>query len=143
MVRDPSRCAVVAVTLPEDMPVSETVEIGQRIALDVGAGLQAVVVNQVLTPLLPADDDQAQRAFDALRDALSTCDKSLSALVALGNLRTKAAERSVRLVAQLADELAVPIAEVPLIPAVADGSEIVARMASMLVPPPGPAATAG
>lgn len=47
MLSDPERTAYVAVTLPEEMPVNETVELEGRLDDVVGAGLDAIVVNGV------------------------------------------------------------------------------------------------
>jgi anion-transporting ArsA/GET3 family ATPase len=45
LLSDPSRCRVVLVTLPEDMPVSETVEAAYRLEDQAGVQLGPVVVN--------------------------------------------------------------------------------------------------
>jgi anion-transporting ArsA/GET3 family ATPase len=45
MLSDPARTGYVAVALPEEMPVNETIELGSRLEDAVGIGLDAVVVN--------------------------------------------------------------------------------------------------
>src|SRR5215470_1178681 len=47
MLADPARTGYVAVALPEEMPVNETLELEQRLHGAVGAGLDAIVVNAV------------------------------------------------------------------------------------------------
>ena len=44
-VRDPRRTGVVAVALPEEMPVSETIDLRRRLTDDVGLELAGVIVN--------------------------------------------------------------------------------------------------
>ena len=45
MLADPRRTGYVAVALPEEMPVNETLELGTRLEAAVGLGLDAIVVN--------------------------------------------------------------------------------------------------
>ena len=45
MLADPARTGYVAVALPEEMPVNETLELEERLGPAVGAGLDAIVVN--------------------------------------------------------------------------------------------------
>src|SRR6202034_4810923 len=51
ILSDPARTGVVAVTTPEEMPVTEPLELTQRIARETSAALAAVVVNRVLPEL--------------------------------------------------------------------------------------------
>lgn len=44
-VRDPSRTGVVAVALPEEMPVVETLDFGRRLEREMGMTVDAVIVN--------------------------------------------------------------------------------------------------
>jgi anion-transporting ArsA/GET3 family ATPase len=45
MLADPARTGYVAVALPEEMPVNETIEIEARLRREVGLGLDAIVMN--------------------------------------------------------------------------------------------------
>jgi anion-transporting ArsA/GET3 family ATPase len=47
MLSDPVRTGYVAVALPEEMPVNETLELQERLPAAVGLGLDAIVVNGV------------------------------------------------------------------------------------------------
>jgi anion-transporting ArsA/GET3 family ATPase len=47
MLTDPRRTGYVAVALPEEMPVNETLELGTRLRDAIGVGLDAIVVNGV------------------------------------------------------------------------------------------------
>jgi anion-transporting ArsA/GET3 family ATPase len=55
-VRDPDLTAVVAVALPEEMPVSETIELGTALERDIGLELGAVVMNGVYPLRFDASD---------------------------------------------------------------------------------------
>ena len=64
MLADARRTGYVAVALPEEMPVNETLELGARLRAAVGLGLDAIVVNG----LYP--DRFSGKEADALRAAL-------------------------------------------------------------------------
>jgi anion-transporting ArsA/GET3 family ATPase len=55
MLRDPARTGYVAVALPEELPVNETIELEARVREAVGIGLDAVVVNGVWPSRLPGE----------------------------------------------------------------------------------------
>ncbi len=80
MLRDPARTGYVAVALPEELPVNETLELQDKVHDAVGLDLDAIVVNGVWPSRLPggglervrevaADEDPA--APSALRAAIS------------------------------------------------------------------------
>jgi anion-transporting ArsA/GET3 family ATPase len=71
MLSDPQRTGYVAVALPEEMPVNETIELEARLEDAVGLGLDAIVINGVwperfssadLRRLREAPDDEVVRA---------------------------------------------------------------------------------
>ncbi len=45
---DPAATGVLTVALPEEMPVTETLELGERLHEEMGMGIDRIVVNQVL-----------------------------------------------------------------------------------------------
>ena len=62
MLADPARTGYVAVALPEEMPVNETIELERRLRDAVGLGLDAIVMNAMWPrALLLARRDQAAR----------------------------------------------------------------------------------
>jgi anion-transporting ArsA/GET3 family ATPase len=73
ILSDPSRAGLVAVTTPEEMPVSETIELSRRIVEETTVRLSAVVVNRVLPELF-------SRSEEAVFAAL--CEPDRSAIVA-------------------------------------------------------------
>ena len=66
MLRDPARTGYVAVALPEELPVNETIELQDRVRDAVGLDLDAVVVNGVWPSRLPKDGlERVREAADA------------------------------------------------------------------------------
>jgi anion-transporting ArsA/GET3 family ATPase len=77
LLRDPARCRVLPVTLPEEIPVSETVESAQLLRERVGIHLGPVVVNgfeegprQLRVPAAEAAREAGTRLDEATLDAL-------------------------------------------------------------------------
>ena len=76
MFQDPKRTSIVVVTLPEEMPTTETVELASTLDAELGLKVKHVVVNQVLPPLFsPAE----RGALDALGD-IAVADAGTAAL---------------------------------------------------------------
>jgi len=70
LLADPHVTAVNIVTTPEEMPVSETIELTARLRAEVEAPLGVVIVNRVLPELFTHSDEEtfeALRTRDALR----------------------------------------------------------------------------
>ncbi len=59
MFQDPSQCAVVLVTLPEEMPTTETIELAAALQNELHLPLGEVVVNGVLPPLFSRQERAA------------------------------------------------------------------------------------
>jgi len=133
VLRDPQHTALVAVTLPEELPVSETVELGTRVVQDAGAPLSLVVMNQVLPPLLDGDSRLA-RVFSTLRQAARGAPTALAEPVALGALRAEAAERAGRLLHRLRTALDVAVLEIPLLTSASPGPTLTQAVAGLLLP---------
>ena len=64
ILSDPRRTGLVAVTTPEEMPVSETLELAERVAAETTVRLSAVVVNRVLPELFGRGEEEV---FEELR----------------------------------------------------------------------------
>ena len=64
ILSDPTRTGLVAVTTPEEMPVSETLELADRVATETTVRLSAVVVNRVLPELFGRNEEET---FEELR----------------------------------------------------------------------------
>ncbi len=83
MLRDPKRSRVHLVTLPEEMPVTETLETAEMLAGKIGLNPGAVFANAVYQELLSAEE---QQALDEVMEDQNPRE-----------LRTRAAEVSLRL----------------------------------------------
>jgi anion-transporting ArsA/GET3 family ATPase len=74
MLADPTRTAVVAVALPEEMPVNETLSLRSALRAEIGLELELVVVNALLPDRFGEEDAAALRAAPrtpGIRAALS------------------------------------------------------------------------
>ncbi len=58
LLSDPERTGVVPVTTPEEMPVTETLELTERIARETSASVAAVVANRVLPELFSTREEE-------------------------------------------------------------------------------------
>lgn len=76
ILSDPVRTGLVAVTTPEEMPVTETLELAGRVATETTVRLAAVVVNRVLPELFGIHEEEV---FEELSQPPHT--KELSELV--------------------------------------------------------------
>jgi anion-transporting ArsA/GET3 family ATPase len=59
MFQDPTRCGVILVTLPEEMPVTETIELATALAGELSLPIAKVVINGVLPPLFSPEERAA------------------------------------------------------------------------------------
>ena len=117
LLRDPARCRVLPVTLPEEMPVSETVESAQVLRDRVGIHLGPVVVNC----FEEGSADLEISAADAASDAELALDTdTLDALEAARTFRLRRLHLVEEQVDRLAAELPLPQLRVPrlLVPAI-------------------------
>jgi hypothetical protein len=100
MLADPARAGYVAVALPEEMPVNETLELEDRLQGSVGNGLDAIVVNAVYPERFSKADAERLRtaaanghrpeAAGALRAALTEYERARSQRTHLRRLRREA-----------------------------------------------------
>jgi anion-transporting ArsA/GET3 family ATPase len=56
MLRDPARSTVVVVTLPEELPTNETLELSERIRNEIGIDIGSIVLNRVRPQLFDAEE---------------------------------------------------------------------------------------
>jgi anion-transporting ArsA/GET3 family ATPase len=68
MFQDPTRSGVVLVTLPEELPTNETLELGGRIERELQLPISAVLLNKCHEPLFDAGE---RSALESLRPALA------------------------------------------------------------------------
>jgi len=104
LFRDAKQCGVVLVTLPEEMPTTETIELASALTKELGMTIARVVVNGVLPPLFTHDERERLETL-----AVEITDTGTSALAS-------AHARAVRERVQ-ADSLARLSKELPIEPA--------------------------
>jgi anion-transporting ArsA/GET3 family ATPase len=65
LFQDPSRCGVILVALPEEMPVTETIELAAALTGELSLPIAKVVVNAIVPPLFTKDERAALHAVPA------------------------------------------------------------------------------
>jgi anion-transporting ArsA/GET3 family ATPase len=114
LLADGERTGYVAVALPEEMPVNETLELERKLPDAVGVGLQAIVVNGVWPERFSASDAEAVRAaatnglHPAARAALTEYARARAQRTHLRRLRRSTSARVVTLPYLFESELGLP-----------------------------------
>lgn len=125
MLRDPARCQVVLVTLPETTPVNELIETSFAIEDQVGVQLGPIVVNQVdAGPALP-DPDTVDLA------ELGAVDGAEHALEAARFRNARRAIQAAEL-ARLSEAVPLPQIHLPAHPAAALAADEIAALAAAM-----------
>ncbi len=111
LIVDPVRSCINLVTLPEEMPVNETIELGRKLAEEVGVKLGVVFANQIEPEVIGPHD---LAALQALRDALpDDAPESLRDLLAAGENHAEKQRRTRGYLERLRTELTERIVELP------------------------------
>jgi anion-transporting ArsA/GET3 family ATPase len=118
LLADPQRAAYVAVALPEEMPVNETLDLERRLPGAVGLGLDAIVVNGMWPERFTAAEAGALReaeadghrpeAAAAVRAALSAHERARAQRSHLRRLRREASAPVITLPFVFETELGLP-----------------------------------
>lgn len=129
LLTDPARCRVVLVTLPEEMPVSETVEAAYQLEDRAGVQLGPVVVNGWDEPA----EGLATRAGAAAEAAgVALSGPQLAALDAARTFRLRRHELAAAQVARLGRDLPLPQLRIPQLLAPEIGPDQLAELAAAL-----------
>jgi anion-transporting ArsA/GET3 family ATPase len=153
---DPMRTGVAVVTTPEEMPVTETIELLDRLKAETGAHAAAVIANRVLPAIFNRREqavvDRLDDAMELLVDAVGSGAQTVVDAARLTETRraTGAAHLD-RLRTWISDSDAVaddlPIITLPELFARASGPRVVSLVADALTaeldPDPGPAGRDG
>ncbi|MEZ4369053.1 MAG: ArsA family ATPase [Kofleriaceae bacterium] len=127
LLRDPTRCATVLVTLAEEMPVNEVRELSAKLAA-LGVPTQQVVANQIYPDRFPPGSIPA-RVLDAL-DA--PADPTLAALATHARLAAARATLARTYLGELRAWTPAPLTTLPMIFADELGPADVARLGGAL-----------
>jgi anion-transporting ArsA/GET3 family ATPase len=117
LFRDPTKSGVVVVTLPEEMPATETVELAASIRGELGLPIPLLVINGVLPRLFSADERDVLLAHPELLDItapLRARGKPSSAVVA-GARRAAREKVQQESLARLCAELDLPSVRLPFL----------------------------
>lgn len=129
LLGDPSRCRVVLVTLPEEMPVSETIEAAYRLEDKAGVQLGPVVVNGCDLPPAGLDVPAAEAAT---RAGVTLDPAHLEALEEARQFRVRRHRLQAAQIERLARELPLPQLPVPALLAPAIGPAEIDELARAL-----------
>ena len=110
MLADPARTGYVAVALPEEMPVNETIELERRLREAVGLGLDAIVMNAMWPERFSPADVTKLRA--ATRDGRSPDELGAVRAALAAHERVKAQRGQVRRLEAATDA---PITPLPFV----------------------------
>lgn len=107
LLRDPKRSETMLVTVAEEMPVTETRELHDRLAIEMGFPVPRIVVNGVLPTLFDAPEEAAVLAARPAGESESLVASARSRIV-----RTRLQRRQV---ARLAEEIRLPQVVLPFV----------------------------
>jgi anion-transporting ArsA/GET3 family ATPase len=108
ILRDHNTTGTVIVTVPEEMPVAETIELSQRLGSETEVDLAAVIVNRVLPELFSGSEEavfrqlQAETAMRTLEDQAGS---GIDKVFAGADLAVRLRRSRVAHIARLRDEL--------------------------------------
>jgi anion-transporting ArsA/GET3 family ATPase len=127
LLADDERSAVVAVTVPSEMPVTETLELEDRLEDAMARRIALVVANEVLPRRVDGDDlEDLSTALDGDRRKLLRAAQRAAVSEAV---RASGQEREL---ARLAGELDTPIVQLPFLYEPELGLEAIAQLADVL-----------
>jgi anion-transporting ArsA/GET3 family ATPase len=109
--KDPKESGVVLVTLPEEMPAQETIELADALTKELGLPIAKIVVNGVLPPLFSKEE---RATLEALPDGDPGDDAGSAALLA-GRARATRERVQAESLARLAKELPIAPSYFPLL----------------------------
>ncbi len=123
MFRDPARSGVVVVTLPEEMPTNESLELCAALRNELTLPISEIVVNALLPPLFSGTDARALEALGVLPES------SPARAVLASGMRRATRERIQNESLTRLTELGVPLRQLELLMDGAATSDAVLRLA--------------
>lgn len=112
LLADPARSRVVLVTLPEEMPVNETIESAYKLEEDLGVDLGPVIVNACLSAPAGLEEDPAEAAAS---EGIELSQVQVDALGAAARFHLHRVTLQEEQLARLAHELPLPQLRAPFL----------------------------
>jgi anion-transporting ArsA/GET3 family ATPase len=131
MIADPRVSSLALVTTPDELPVTETIELYQRLAKANSVAFGSVVVNRVPAPHLPAEPGAVLRAIETAAAAVG--EKEVLADVAFGRQAVAASLRARAQIERLRRHVPLPVVELPKLPSVRFTSEELGYLGALAV----------
>jgi anion-transporting ArsA/GET3 family ATPase len=125
MLVDPARTAMVIVTLPEDMPVNEAIDLDAQVRGLLGISRAALVVNAVPEP-------RFSREEEARLAPLAAAPRPLGPAAAAARLQAIRADHAQRQLVRVRAALDLPTIVLPLLPLPTWGPEAIERLADVI-----------
>ncbi|MGE3459526.1 MAG: ArsA-related P-loop ATPase, partial [Kofleriaceae bacterium] len=113
LLADPARTALVVVTLAEEMPVNEAIELGGKLT-SIGIAPQLTVANQVFPEHFPAGSPVA-RVLDTLAGSAGSLAAPLREVTGHAVLSNDRRALNRRYLAELANRATTPVVELPML----------------------------
>ena len=137
LIDDPKRTLLLPVTLAEELPTRETVELIERVRSDLSIAVDRVIVNGVSPPPFPGEfpdlDERLQRLPENARLGALPPPRALAACA--GYLRSRY-ELNRGFVSEIADSTGLPIVVLPQLHGGIDGPGALETLATPLIAPP-------
>jgi anion-transporting ArsA/GET3 family ATPase len=130
---DPARTSLVLVTLPEEMPVNEAIELDAQVRSVLGIHRDALVVNAMPDARFSPGEEARLVALEALPPPVGPAARA-------ARLQALRAEQAARYLARARAALDLPTTVIPLLPNPAWGREAVERVAAAISAAEGTAA---
>jgi anion-transporting ArsA/GET3 family ATPase len=125
LLHDPARTALAIVTLPEEMPVNEAIDLDAQVRSVLGIPRAALFVNAM-------PEARFTRAEEARLEGLVAAPPPLGPAAAAGRLHALRAEQAQRYLARARAALDLPTTVLPLLPVAEWGPEAVERIAEAI-----------
>ena len=120
LIQDSDRTRLLPVSLAEELPVSETAELVERVRSDLGIAVDRVIANAVASSPFGADSEALAIALEKIPTArsLAACVRHARSRHALHRRHLDELERSTKL----------PVVTLPLLPAISAASSAIPRL---------------
>ncbi len=132
LLTDPARTATVLVTLAEEMPVNEAIELETKLGA-FGIVAQQIVVNQVFPEHFP-DGSPTARVLDTLASHEAELGSPLAEVTAHAQMSRERRRLNAEYLREIAERAKAPVVELPMLFANALGPKEVRALGARLVP---------